>query len=832
MDQPAVSHNMRSWLLLSLLAIARLATIAGAADNATLYAVKLDGADEAAFELLRVRLNDAFRAERNLHLPKWELTLDSKDYEDVIRALLTRQGPYIAHMTPYVYVVAEMLGVEMHILATYESKSTGGEKTYRSYFVVNKERFDEIVEWDGMKPDHQDLLTYLREIGKERSAKFIYHNRYSTSSYFQPAVYFREHRIITRPAGSSDNPSLASDVIWIESDEIESDSSSALVRGVLANEGDGPDFAAVWDGTKAKFPEEGVYFIDYSYELPNDLLVCPSNLSDKTKTALKELITFDVNPINTGDFNKFVEVDRTARQALTRLRLEATQLLSTVVIEIDWGGGITDENQHKWIAAARTALRIAGPEFVERDEDFHIESDVLWTLRPLHDEAVELISTVQFVIDRDYLEQKAVLSFTGEDELEQLILDFMHERMHRIRYIWPYRGEPTVFRNFDVEAPKGSKHTVVPMEWSDRLQNDYDTSGEFEAEVITSDDYKIVFDDGPFREHAVGELQFDPMSQTAFRVVLVRPIPSNTLFRVLTVVFLVVLVLAAIFAVADLRRRQVRERPRPTLSFQARCDEAARAYHQPWADKDIIEADVRWCDRQRLEKLVADLQQESPSTQLGVKVRERSRKLVLGIKIPKLLCGGGEIAARQMSIATADPTKITDASRAQQVVNYMVRTERLSSLVGRPIGWSVGEDAVRDALGIADDRVNIDSDQIAQMVADQFSRTLKDALRRPSWFCADWAVQSSTKKQIVIEHRLESRQPLSIEEVPEPVQSIVLRGEIARTDSCRFEPDQKTLRAWALVTLADRPDEADHEEGALELNVQLILLVAEAHVAK
>ena len=38
--------------------------------------------------------------------------------------------PYVARMTPYVYVAAEMLGANLKLLGTYRSAATGGGTTY------------------------------------------------------------------------------------------------------------------------------------------------------------------------------------------------------------------------------------------------------------------------------------------------------------------------------------------------------------------------------------------------------------------------------------------------------------------------------------------------------------------------------------------------------------------------------------------------------------------------------------------------------------------------------------------------------------------------------
>ena len=119
-------------------------------------------------------------------------------YEDVIRLLAQDKGRYLARTTPYVYVVAEMLGAKMEVLATYWSKATE-RTTYHSYFVVNQHEFDNFgPENRSLEPTLDDLVIYLKEKGQasqRQVATFIYHNKFSTSSFFVPSLFFRERRI-------------------------------------------------------------------------------------------------------------------------------------------------------------------------------------------------------------------------------------------------------------------------------------------------------------------------------------------------------------------------------------------------------------------------------------------------------------------------------------------------------------------------------------------------------------------------------------------------------------------------------------------------------------
>ena len=86
-------------------------------------------------------------------------------YGDVIRAFAEAgsERPYLARITPYAYVAAEMLGAKLNILAVYRSSATR-ETTYHSYFVVRKDSFRAQVNWNPASGDAsvEEIEKYLR----------------------------------------------------------------------------------------------------------------------------------------------------------------------------------------------------------------------------------------------------------------------------------------------------------------------------------------------------------------------------------------------------------------------------------------------------------------------------------------------------------------------------------------------------------------------------------------------------------------------------------------------------------------------------------------------
>ena len=75
----------------------------------------------------------------------------------------------------------------------------------------------------------------------------MYHDRFSTSSYFMPSLYFKAHDVFAM--SHSLNPHL----IQIEVERLASTSSSDLVQRIIDKKA---DLVAVWDGTKKKFEND------------------------------------------------------------------------------------------------------------------------------------------------------------------------------------------------------------------------------------------------------------------------------------------------------------------------------------------------------------------------------------------------------------------------------------------------------------------------------------------------------------------------------------------------------------------------------------------------
>ncbi|HEX9668328.1 MAG TPA: PhnD/SsuA/transferrin family substrate-binding protein [Thermoanaerobaculia bacterium] len=558
--------RLYAWLL--LLAVLWAVAASPAAAQTSVKFVSIDQDDQKtadADEILRALL------ERKLGEP---LNADPLDYAMAIKNLSDssarmRETPYLARVTPYVYIAAEMLGADFEIVGTYISKATVSETnpgtTYHSYFVVNREALDSSLELRGKQPDLDDLLEFVRNRAAQASpARFVYHSRFSTSSFFLPALFFRRNSIFDM---SESTPGLTA----IQSEEIGGNSSSRLVEEVADG---GAQLAAVWDGTMVKFLSgedaeqrqrgEKVYFIPLPTELPNDLLVCSRSLlkSPQRRSAVRKLFTTRGGgsarlEIDKADFLAWVDINQAGKawDALADLRWLASERRTPVVVRVARGRGIPGG----YLEAARQGVRLSGTEFVLYDNRFHKKVDYDWTLGWVREGHITLTSDIPaFGVKPQVfrISFQPASAAAEEQDLTQRIGNILASRVHRIRYIWPYDDDPPlVIRDVPFSLAPGTPVAVQKIRWTDPLHNLFTgLVGPSRVAVEGADFFKFRLVDKEFRL-AMGDARgVDPMSREAYRVLLERPPEPQTVFHVFNVVFFALVGLSGTGTVLAFRR--------------------------------------------------------------------------------------------------------------------------------------------------------------------------------------------------------------------------------------------------------------------------------------
>jgi ABC-type phosphate/phosphonate transport system substrate-binding protein len=505
-----------------------------ATDRVTFVGVALDQETREADR----RLQDYLQRAADLKFAPEEL-----EYGQVIERLAgwnPDDGVVIARTTPYVQVVSEMLGAEMEILATYVSNATG-QTTYHSYFVARRDSLP-------ANPTPADVISFVTN-ATER-VRFTYHSLFSTSSFFLPSLHFRANGVFHMAEATE---SLAA----IEVTQAEVNSSSHLVREVARGEA---DLAAVWDGTRARFldepaPGRPVAFVRLPSAIPNDLLVCsrsaPDELKEKVRAAIR---TMPGDEIAIGDFDRWIEIGDApeARTALANLRWLAREQVSPVTVDVRQGTGAA-AGTALMVEAARHAVRLSGTEFTLFDEDFHEHIDTVWTLDEIHDGAARLTSSMPGTgID----DQVFPISFRDSEDLTRRIVRLAQQRLHRVRYVWPYSGgQPIVIRDTTLAMPVGQRAPVQRITWLDPARNSFRAGPIFEVGVRASSLFVHELEAEDFRRSGGIAADLDPLSNVSYRVYQLRVIPSNAWFRVATGALIVLLTLAAIAAILAARRK-------------------------------------------------------------------------------------------------------------------------------------------------------------------------------------------------------------------------------------------------------------------------------------
>ena len=846
------SNKVTLLMLLMLIAVAsgsRKSTVAAAQSSGSgeinFLSIIVDKETAAADTRLKRFLEKAVSAgsaadasHRRVRFP-----LQTMPYGDVIRAFAEAgsERPYLARITPYAYVAAEMLGAKLNILAVYRSSATR-ETTYHSYFVVRKDSFRAQVNWNPASGDAsvEDIEKYLRSF--KTPPKFMYHDRFSTSSYFMPSLYFKAREVF------ASNQTLNSRLTPIEVERLATTSSSDLVQRVLDRKA---DLVAVWDGTKKKWeshPE--LLFIQIPTPVPNDFLVA-SGIDAATERLILEAITKhpeadractdltvparsvpiagaevrtpcegEPNP-PTDDFDSWYawdsidsEVTDSAREALAKLRQDARRRPTPVVVKVERvpKDRLPDQRMedllNAYVHAAREAVRLSGTEFVLEDRDLHKRADMTWALESTHDGALKLTSRLNSGFAKSAEEFK--ISFVDTNDLPRRIADLARSRLRRIRYVWPYEQKyPVVLRDLDFTPDQ--RVIVQKISWMDPARNEYEEDTPFEAQIENNTDLSKLrlTDEIKFPRNADGSFNFDPLSNIAYRVVIARAPQAGRIWVVLTYGFIGLFAFACAGVAIDLRRRQP-----PAKGFQQTYQRMVEAYHRPWREQEIEEGQILWCDPACLDVFVRELKTAGSFVDVVKAGGFDFNFGPLPMRFSILMKLGSSLFKRRDLVESAGGGNVM---ALDTLIQFLVCRRRLSPFVGLPESgantsrlpaWPIEWEALNEIasrnfqrLGICDKRVeaNLGTQHsvLSGVVSNHFRSVIKKATHDASLFCQTWTVrQSETAAGLDFEGQMSTALLLRNQDGSATASKV--RLEVHLPAGCALAgsaPDGK-LRAW------------------------------------
>ena len=770
--------------------------------------------------------------------PTFELELDQRRYAAAITRLIDRSADsaFVARLTPYVFVVAEMLGAEFDVLGTYRSDAVmrsfrdplssqrDDGYTYKSYIVVNKEAFKDRLKRE-IKPGAETLQAleeYFRSFQGRSQPNFLYHSKFSTSSFFLPSVYFRNRGIIDLGLRTEDIS---------KGREREVISSKELVRRVAdADAGSDHLVAAVWDGTKAYFEgaedarnkvdqlkaasadaaaiekaerelaplkkaaerAANVVFIALEQELPNDLLAVSASMTPELRRKIRravEIMEADFEArkaaeedqqregsLLDGDFLfwKPMDVDETARarSALAGLRQLARSQVAPVTVRIavlDKRGQEVEKVEQPQVRrelrrlrqAAEDAVRLSGSEFVLWSE-YYEHADFDWIFQPTHDGAVVLTSEIGGL---ERLKQEFQISFKDEKDLTERVGDLIRSRMHRIRYVWAYSESdaPTILRDVDFSVPKDGTIQVQKIRWSNRDTNHFVIEKEFPARLVEEDARRFVLSGERFDEG------INAMGSISYRAVLPRPSEERPLFTILTAALIVLFLAATVAAALEFRRAPFRSRAAASSDV---IDDAfassVRSYHQPWRPSGklvIAEADVLGQDRDAIEEFISELKlAEGPWW----------KRLARRVTTDEGEDEDTPTGLTQELLVQRD--EIGGTTRLAGLIEYLVRRGELSGFTGSLLefeAWNraacelfsraVEEDRQPDPAGSPVQLLHREGACLSRLVSRHFDGVLAGARRSVSLFERVWQTRQDPDNRSIWIWRCEEQLPVALD---------------------------------------------------------------------
>lgn len=739
------------------------------------------------------------------------------EYRDLIERVLTEDKPYIARMTPYAFVAAQMLGARLEVLGTYESAATHAT-TYRSYFVVNTRRFE------SFPATLEGIYEFLKSRSPNEPARFVYHSRFSTSSYLLPALWFRAHRIFS-------TQHLNDAVVRIDVEQSRSGEDS--VARVAADEA---QIAAVSDDAKQDNGNNpAVLFIPLPLALPNDLLVAPAWLSEPSKAAVRAAIERSPE-IGIGDFKRWRSIDRAreALDALNQLNRVARAAPAPVVVRVIVDGAGQDTQLAERLTQireeVRQAIRLAGTELVVEEPKFHQYADVIWTVHWIHDGAVLLESDIQARKDvGDRLKQQFHLSFTpAEGDLTRRVVSLIHSRMHRIRYVWPYdERAPTVIRDVDFSLPKGDQVYAQRVTWRDPDRNAFVPSEWVDTRVTSVDPAKFVLDRRDFIRTDADAIDYqNPLSDVAYRVILERPSNESRQSKLLAATFVGLFLLAGIGAGVDLRYRlQPRVRPVPR-TLPEMCASLAARVHRPWSQRTLTDANVLACNRPRVEEQIEDLKAQRLVPPAMGGVTRLAYSIGAGIPFAK----GLSLEAGRRFELVMDPTRVSNTLRLTALLQLLVGRQLLSPFVGVPLEWEGLNELARSILPDAepgDVLIRHEDETVIEFASRHFNRVLDDGMKQLSLLPGSWLVSRRDGRCLAQQH---IPLPAHLTIGGTRISALRLEFNVADEVEVPIDPESRLMKCWVLGKLV-RATIDQESASTLSLHLRTVALLLEESAA-
>jgi hypothetical protein len=792
---------------------------------------------------------------------------NEQNYSKTIDALHNwdaSRGLYLARLTPFAAVAAELLGVKFKVLASYESKSARGT-TYHSYFAITREQLNAgCAEEPQSQPPSgqappvippvrsatlQDLVVYLQCKSRQNApATFLFHNRFSASSYLRANSIYS-----ISPQGET----TSMEMFNVKTRDInegvrekETAGSSMLLKQVAAKGATEDVFAAVWDSTKKGAQDDAakLAFIQIPGVLPTDLLVCPDDTPREVLDALLEGVEQFKNPNKNSDFVQWVSFgrafftsavpdipdserskDNQAPTAFAELRDRARSGAPRTTIKID------PDAPH--LNALKLAVQLAGGEFVLSDE-YYRRPDMIWSVRQQGSHEIYLTNKV-VVSDslNTSFDQEIRITFTDEEDLTKRIGRFLHSDMHRIRYVWPYKNTAaTVIRDLDFPIRDEQKVQVQVIAWKNPRQNDLTIlrvgEGTIKAPAAGADALDFDVDSSVFSVNGpTARYELDPMSTLAYRIVLIRPLDQGTVVSwMLGGALIVFLGLAATAFVIE-RRTKPSDRLISVHSgaLDAKYNCLIEARHDLWQKRSIVPADVleQYCDRNALEEFIQDLKASGKYPEFDVAKRITTQTAVFAA-FTKVL--NFRIQYETVMDMVIDPKGVGDAQRLSSTIQFLVQKRLLAPFVAAVTEKTTLTALVEEMFGdlgipyqMQESFISTSNDSIRNWVSNHFHGVFAKVRENPGYFNGPWLVDQ-TDSELYLIQRDECPMQLEWEDTKRSINGIITRILLPEAISAE-ECTELGSRLWVFGRLIQRDIDLTEGDPFLVLTFKPIALI-------
>lgn len=716
----------------------------------------------AAYEFLAVATSSE-DADSDRHLRRYlkseagvDLTLpDERDYDKVIDALVTGKNEAIlARTSPYVLVVAQLMGTPLVPIGTYE-RSDGGSMTYHAFLVVNRAAIDAYRKVKDQDPSLPQVIDFLQHT---RGPEFLFKNEFSTSGYFAPVAYLRSQGVFTPSKfDDPDATALTPQQRKLPAEEL----IASVARGEAA-------LTAAWEGDRRKVSAENLqrtYFVLLPYELPNDLLVCnlafPPSKVEAIRKAISVMpagwITAIQPKANISRWRNLQDAPNAAT-ALYMLRQMVVHPQPQSVVRV------SGDAPAEVISAVERAISRSHADFVRFDETVHSSIDYDWTVTLTSDGALALKSVLA-----GRLTQNVEIPFHDADDLTCRVRLWMDNELALVRYVWPYyRDSTVVLRDFDVPVIKGTQLMAQTITWSDIGRDSFKVRSAADLKLkvkdATDDLLKLGNDDDSAVDRGM-PYAYDPMSRDAVRVFIDRRLKSSRFLGNMSLSGGLLLLLLGVVSIIDLRRREAAHPPAGDVGIAVREAYSALIddYYRSWSARSLVASDILYCDRPALEETInAVVIQFGDAGMNEVTTIKRAFGVTTDIPIVKWLGFHGDVTKEHTS--AIDHSKATDEVRLTSFLKSIVQRRLTAEFIGAVVPEQFRE-IIANMLGIPAaihpnlieqiDELDHAREEILNNLATYESfAALTTSEAKPSLLAAEW-VTKTTEDAIELTRTLE-----------------------------------------------------------------------------